>query len=186
MTDPSDQGAPAPPPRPGFWGTLKNHIMHPEMTSEQIAFSFAVGFSLAWNPLLGLHTAIILLACFLFRRLHRPIMFLACYINNPWTMVPMATFSTLVGNLVLGRGLHLDLRAIRWHDITWRSFVSLQGLDGMLRMCKPILFPYLLGGFIMSVISLPVGYWIMLRVARRLRGIHLHLPHIHNPKHPPS
>ncbi len=61
------------------------------MSPKQIALSFAVGFSLAWNPFLGLHTAIILLACFLSRRLHRPIMFLACYLNNPWTMVPMAT-----------------------------------------------------------------------------------------------
>jgi len=172
-------------PGGGLWGALKNHILHPEMTCEQIALSFGVGFSLAWNPFLGLHTTIILVACFLTRRLHRPIMFLACYLNNPWTMVPMATFSALVGNVLLGRGLHLNLRAIHWHEITWRSFVSREGLDGMFRMLEPILLPYLLGGLVMSALALPLGYFVMLKMARRLRGVHLHLPQIHHPK-PPS
>jgi uncharacterized protein (DUF2062 family) len=168
--------------KPGLWAALKSHILHPEMTSEQIALSFGVGFSLAWNPLLGLHTAIVLLACFLSRRLHRPIMFLACFINNPWTMVPMATASALVGNILLGRGLHLNLRAIHWHEITWRSFVSREGLDCLFHMLKPVLLPYLLGGFVLSALAMPVGYVVMLKLARRLRKIHLHLPHLHLPK----
>lgn len=181
MTDQPPQDA----ARPGLWAALKSHILHPEMTSEQIALSFGVGFSLAWNPLLGLHTAIVLLACFLSRRLHRPIMFLACFINNPWTMVPMATASALAGNLLLGRGMNLNLSAIHWHTITWRSFISREGLDGLFAMLKPILLPYLLGGFVLSALAMPVGYFVMLRVARRLRRLHLHLPHLHHPK-PPS
>ena len=167
---------PAQPARKGFRGTLTKHILHPEMTAEQIALSFGVGFSLAWNPFLGLHTSIILLACFLTRRLHRPIMFLACYLNNPWTMVPMASFSALVGNVLMGRGLHLNLKAIHWHEITWRSFASREGLDTMFRMLEPILLPYLLGGLVMSAVTLPLGYYAMLRVARHLRKVHLHFP----------
>ena len=168
----------------GLLASLKNHILHPEMTAEQIALSFGVGFSLAWNPFLGLHTSIILLACFLTRRLHRPIMFLACYLNNPWTMVPMATLSALVGNVLLGRGLHLNLQAIHWHQITWRSFVSREGLDCMFTMLKPILLPYLLGGMVMSLLTLPLGYFVMLKVARRLRGLHFRLPHLRLPNNP--
>ncbi|BDU76363.1 DUF2062 domain-containing protein [Mesoterricola sediminis] len=183
MTDTPDQEAPAgaPPPK-GLWTRLKGHILHPEMSPEQIALSFAIGLSVAFNPLLGLHTAIVLLACFLSRRLHRPVMLIAAFVNNPWTMVPIATASALAGNLLLGRGSRLDLSGIRWHEITWRSFVSREGLDGIFCMLKPILVPYLTGGFALCLLALPVGYVVMLAVARRLRRAHLHMPHLHLPK----
>lgn len=179
------QEAPAPPSKPGLWTTLRNHILHPELSAEQIALSFAIGLSVAFNPLLGLHTIMVLLACFLSRRLHRPVMLLAAFVNNPWTMVPIATGSALAGNLILGRGTRLDLSGIHWHAITWRSFISREGLDGVFTMLKPILVPYLAGGFMLSLLALPLGYFGMLAVARRLRRMHLHMPHIHLPKHPP-
>ena len=51
----------------------------------------------------------------------------------------------------------------------------------MFKMLKPILVPYLLGGMVMSFVALPIGYFAMLAVARRLRKMHLHLPHLHHP-----
>jgi len=186
MPDHDDLEATRPMPTQGPWSSLRRHILHPEMTPEQIALSFALGFSMAWNPLLGLHTALILLACFLSRRLHRPIMLLACYINNPWTMVPMASASALVGNILLGRGLHLNLKGVHWHEITWRSFISREGLDGLLKMLEPVLVPYLLGGLLLSALTLPLGYYGMLYLARRLRRVHLHMPHLRHPKPPSS
>lgn len=182
MTHEPDPEAAPPAARPGFWGSLRAHILHPEMSPEQLALSFAVGFSMSWNPFLGLHTAIVLLACLLTRRLHRPMVILACYINNPWTMVPMATFSAFFGNVLLGRGLHLSFKGIHWHEITWRSFISREGLDGVALMLKPILLPYLVGGLVLMALAFPLGYYLMLRAARRLRRVHLHLPHIHHPK----
>jgi len=157
----------------GFLAKLKQVILHPEMTPEVVALSFAIGLSLAWNPFIGLHTWIILLLCIAFRRLHRPLMLLVCYFNNPWTMVPMATASTILGNVLLGRGRHLNLRHIHWHTIGWRSFVTRSGFDAMFVMLKPILLPYLVGGLVLSALALPLGYYVMLRVARRLRHRHL-------------
>jgi uncharacterized protein (DUF2062 family) len=154
------------------------------MSSEQIALSFAVGFSLSWNPFLGLHTFIVVVACLLARRLHRPLVILACYINNPWTMVPMATTSAFFGNALIGRGFHLSLKGIHWHEITWRSFASREGLDGLYVMLKPILLPYVVGGLVISALAFPLGYFTMLHVARRLRRVHLHMPHLHLPKPP--
>jgi len=179
--EPQQEAAHAPK---GFWGSLRNHILHPELTAEQVALSFGLGFSLAWNPLLGLHTAIILLVCLCTRRLHRGILLLACYINNPWTMVPMASFSALAGNVILGRGMHLKLKGIHWHEITWRSFATREGLDVMFVMLKPILIPYLVGGIVMSLVTLPLGYFVMLKVARRLRKAHFRLPHHLPPQSP--
>jgi uncharacterized protein (DUF2062 family) len=175
---------PAPPSpkslfKGGFRETFKRYVLHPEMTPEQVSLSFAIGFSTSWNPFIGLHTWLILLLCIIFRRLHRPLMLLACYINNPWTMLPMASASSLVGNLLLGRGWHLNFRGIKWHTIGWRSFLTREGFDGMCTMLRPILTPYLLGGFVLSLLALPVGYYGMLMLTRRLRRLHLHLPHGH-------
>jgi hypothetical protein len=179
MTDPSPESVPA--QAKGYLGRIRQVILHPEMSPQQVALSFAIGLSLAWNPFIGLHTWIILLLCFVFQRLHRPLMLLVCYVNNPWTMVPMATASTMFGNILLGRGYKLDLRHIHWHTIGWRSFATRGGFDSMYSMLKPILLPYLLGGLVISALALPIGYYVMLRVARRLRGLHLHLPHLHQP-----
>ena len=181
MTDPHLEPA-TPAAGHGYLHKLRQVILHPEMTPQQVALSFAIGLSLAWNPFIGLHTWIILLLCVAFRRLHRPLMLLVCYVNNPWTMVPMATASTILGNVLLGRGRHLNLRHIQWHSIGWRSFVTREGFDGMFVMLKPILLPYLVGGLFLSALALPVGYYLMLRVTRRLRSLHfrdLHLPKLH-------
>jgi uncharacterized protein (DUF2062 family) len=108
-------------------------------------------------------------------------MFIAVFVNNPWTMVPMATGSAYVGNLLLGRGLNLNLSGIHWHKISWRSFVTYDGFHAMCAMLKPIFVPYVVGGLVCSLLALPLGYWVMLKVAQRLRKTHLHLPHLHIP-----
>lgn len=165
-----------------LWHRLRDHILHPELSTEQVAWSFAIGLAIAMNPVLGTHTAMILVLCFSFRRLHRPLMLLACFVNNPWTLVPIATASAYLGNLLLGRGLSLDLSNIHWKAIGWRSFSSWEGLQAVHRMVQPILAPYLLGGFALMVASVPLGYFGMRWLTRRLRSIHwrdLHLPHPH-------
>ena len=143
MTDAAAPTSPMPgstPPPRGLWNRLKAHILHPELHPEQVAWSFALGLSIAWNPLLGLHTGMVFLFCVIFRRLHRPLMIMAMLINNPWTMVPIATASTWVGILVRGR-------------------------------------------FICTVLALPIGYFFMLWLAKRLRRIHW--PHLHHASCPP-
>lgn len=181
MTGPD---APLPPARskPSLWQRLRNHILHPELSAEQVAWSFAIGLAIAWNPLLGTHTGLILILCFAFKRLHRPLMLLACFINNPWTLVPMATASAYLGNLLLGRGLTLDLTSVHWKEIGWRSFSSREGLQAMHQMLQPILAPYLLGGFALALVSLGAGFFAMRWLTLRLRRIHwqdIHLPHPH-------
>jgi uncharacterized protein (DUF2062 family) len=180
MTDP--QAADSPQQTKGrLRDRLKRIILHPEMTPEQVALSFAIGFSISWNPLIGIHTVLILALCLLFRKLHRPLMLLACYINNPWTMLPMASASGLVGNLLLGRGCRVNFRGVRWHALGWRSFLTSEGFDHMYIMLKPVLVPYLLGGIVMSLLALPVGYYVMLKLTRHLRARPLHLPPLRLP-----
>lgn len=156
-----------------LWARTKRFLADPTLEPHHLAWSFALGLAIAWNPLLGTHTGLVLGACAMIRRLHRPLALLGAFVNNPWTMVPMATFSTLLGNVLMGRGLHLDLSAVHWKSLGWHSFTTHVGWEAASAMLKPILWPYLLGGFVLSAISVPVGYFLMLRLAHRLRR---HLP----------
>ena len=161
----------------GLFKSFKSHIIHPELSPEQVAWSFAIGLAVAFNPLLGLHTAMVLIFCAIFRGLHRPLMFLAAFLNNPWTMVPIATASAYLGNFILGRGFHLNLSSIHWHEIGWRSFITWHGFEAMHDMLRPVLKSYLYGGLLLSLLVMPVGYWAMLMVARRMRKFHFHYSH---------
>jgi len=152
-----------------IWARTKRFLADPSLEPHHLAWSFALGLCIAWNPLLGTHTGLVLISCALVRKLHRPLTFLGAFTNNPWTMVPIATASTFFGNLLLGRGLHLDLSGVDWRSIGWQSFTSRQGFDAAVAMLKPILAPYLLGGFVLSAVAIPVGYFLMLRLAHRLR-----------------
>ena len=155
-----------------LWARTKRFLADPSLEPHHLAWSFSLGLAISWNPLLGTHTALVLGACALLKKLHRPLTLIGVFVNNPWTMVPMATFSTLFGNLLLGRGLHLDLSGVHWKSLGWQSCTTRAGWEAASAMLKPILAPYLLGGFILSAISVPIGYFLMLRLAHRLRQSH--------------
>lgn len=152
-----------------LWARIKRFLADPDLEPHHLAWSFGLGFSIAWNPLLGTHTGLVLLSCALVKKLHRPLTFLGAFTNNPWTMVPIATGSALLGNILLGRGLHLDLSGVDWTSFGWHSFATREGFQAATAMLKPILVPYLLGGFVLSALAAPVGYFLMLRLAHRLR-----------------
>lgn len=184
MTDASPQPMPSPKSGGirGLLANLKAHILHPELDENQVAWSFALGLSVAFNPLLGLHTVMVLLFCAIFRRMHRPLMLLTCFINNPWTMVPIATASAYFGSILRGRGMALNLKGVHWHEITWRSFVSWDGFHAMVGMLNPILRSYLIGGTVLCLLSLPIGFFFMRFLTRRMRRLNtvLHQHHFHH------
>jgi uncharacterized protein (DUF2062 family) len=153
-----------------LWARTKRFLADPDLEPHHLAWSFAIGLSIAWNPLLGTHTGLVLLVCALAKKMHRPLTFLGAFTNNPWTMVPIATVSALFGNVLLGRGLALNLSGVDWKSIGWRSVATREGFEAAATMLRPILVPYLLGGFVLSAVAIPVGYFLMLRLAHRLRG----------------
>lgn len=176
---PNSLAQPNPAPKPSLWARTKAHILHPELDEDQVAWSFAIGLSVAFNPLLGLHTIMVLVCCAIFRRMHRPLMLLAAFINNPWTLVPIATASVYAGSLLRGQGLALNLAGVRWHDISWRSFVSWNAFQSMVTMLNPVLKSYLIGGTVLSLLALPVGFFFMRFLTRRLRRLNATLHHHH-------
>lgn len=166
--DPTDPAA----AKPSYWARLKAHILHPELSPAQVGWSFGLGLSVAFNPILGFHLVMVLSLCFLFKGLHRPLMLAVSFINNPWTTVPIATGTAYFGNMLMGRGLDLNMRGVDWGSIGLKSFTTREGAFGMFAMLKPILAPYLVGGFLLSLLAIPIGYMVMSRLAVRLRHLH--------------
>ncbi|MBK8727808.1 MAG: DUF2062 domain-containing protein [Holophagaceae bacterium] len=123
--------------------------------------------------------------CFLFKGLHRPLMLAASFINNPWTSVPIATGTAYFGNILMGRGLDLNMEAVHWGSIGLKSFTTREGAQAMFTMLKPILAPYLVGGFLLSLLAIPIGYLLAGHIAPRLRHPP-RLAHVPPPCRPPA
>ena len=156
--------------KPSFWARFRNQILLPELTPEQVALSFALGFSIAWNPILGLHTWIALACCFFIKKLHRPLLILSTFINNPiFTMMPIIFASFWLGNILLGNGF------VALPDVDWAvmgrmsSYTSAAGFMQMVGELKPVAKPYFLGGAVLSILAAPIGYWFMLKLSRKMR-----------------
>jgi uncharacterized protein (DUF2062 family) len=155
--------------RPSLWSRIRTQILQPELSRERVAWSFAIGLAIAFNPLIGTHTWIALFCCLLVKQFHRPILLTASLINNPWTMIPIASLSVLFGNWMVGRGWSIDFSDIPWESLGIGNFSSRQGFETMLLTLKPVLVPYLLGGFTLSLLAMPIGYFFMFWLREKLR-----------------
>lgn len=134
-----------------------NILLYVDDTPHRIALAFAIGVSIAFNPLFGVHTLLALGVAFLFR-LSRGAMLLGAYINNPWTLAPLYGAGTLFGCLILGvetRGLS----AIDW---------SL-GSGALWRALQPYLWPFVVGNLVLGAI-LAVPSYLLVRFYLERRG----------------
>ncbi|MFO0752241.1 MAG: DUF2062 domain-containing protein [Thermodesulfovibrionales bacterium] len=125
---------------------------------RKIAISFAVGVFLGMSPLLGLHTVLGIAAAWIFR-LNKFVTILGVYITNPWTIVPLYTFSTWLGARMLGMGRIVP--AIDWNGITFSYF---------LKEMKPLLWPFLLGTTFVGLLFAALGYVVVHHAVMKSRS----------------
>lgn len=113
---------------------------------KKIAVSFAVGIFFGMSPLLGLHTVLGLAAAWIFR-LNKLVTIIGVYITNPWTIIPIYTFSTWFGAKLLG--IKKVIPDINWHDISFSY---------MVKEMEHLLWPFVLGTTVMGFLSAVIGY----------------------------
>jgi uncharacterized protein (DUF2062 family) len=124
---------------------------------HRIALAFAAGVFIGMSPLLGLHTLLGFVVAWIFRL--NPFALLAgVYITNPWTIVPIYTFSTYVGAQCLG--IEQIIPKIDWSDV---SFINL------MNDLEPLLMPYIVGTLLIGTISSIVSYIIIYKAAKKIR-----------------
>ena len=122
---------------------------------HRVAIAFATGVFIGMSPLIGFHTILGFAIVWIFRL--NPFALLAgVYITNPWTIVPIYTFSTWVGTQCLG--LEQMIPEIDWSNL---SFINL------LNDLEPLLMPFILGSLLIGSLASILSYLIIYLAARK-------------------
>jgi len=126
---------------------------------HKIALAFAAGVFIGMSPLLGLHTLIGFAVVWIFRL--NPFAVLAgVYITNPWTIVPIYTFSTWVGTQCLG--LEQIIPEIDWSNLS---------LINLLNDLEPLLMPFIVGTFMIGTLASIISYIIIYKAAKKIHNL---------------
>ncbi len=124
----------------------------------RVATSFAIGVFIGMSPVLGLHTALGLVVAWIFR-LNKFVTMIGVFVTNPWTIIPIYTFSTWIGTKLLG--LNRIIPPINWNEMSLAYF---------LREMKPLLWPFVCGTILIGLISAVIGYIIIYHAVMRKRN----------------
>ena len=127
-------------------------------TPHRISLAFALGVFIGISPLLGVHTILGILCAWLLG-LNKLATITGVFVTNPWTIVPIYTFSTWVGARLLG--IRKILPAIDWNHVT---------VSGLFTELRPLLMPFVVGSLLIGTVAAFLSYWIVKVILRRGRA----------------
>src|SRR4051794_33866723 len=131
---------------------------------ERTALAFSIGVFIAFSPFLGLHTIMATVIAFAFR-FNKVAIYTGTFINNPFlTLVPIIIASYAVGAFVLGHPLRIPDEGLELlknphllsTDYYRRLFVEFWN----------IVWPFAVGGTVLSVVCSVLAYPLTLRALR--------------------
>ena len=123
---------------------------------ERTALAFSIGVFIAFSPFLGLHTILATLVAFLFR-FNKVAIYGGTFINNPFfTLVPIIIASYAVGALVLGRPLRIPASGIEL--LRHPHLLTANYYHKLFRESRDILWPFAIGGMMLSVVCSLIAY----------------------------
>jgi len=144
---------------------------------ERTALAFSIGVFIAFSPFLGLHTIVATALAFIFR-FNKIAIYTGAFINNPlFTLVPIIIASYGIGAFVLGRPLRIPDEGLELlknpHLFTGAYYrrIFLQSWD--------IVWPFAVGGMVLSVVCSVLAYPITLRALRAYRVAKQHITDSH-------
>jgi uncharacterized protein (DUF2062 family) len=131
-------------------------ILRLKDSPHRIAIAFSIGVFIGMSPFLGIHAVLGILAAWAFR-LNTFATIAGVYVTNPWTIVPIYTFSTWIGAKCLG--IKQIIPQIDWSNITFNHFIS---------DLKPLLMPFIFGALLVGFISSIISYFIIYKAIKRV------------------
>jgi len=148
------QNKEAPPVRNRSFRALLREVLHLRESPQRTALGFALGVFIAFSPVYGLHTIMVVLSTWLFG-LNFVALLAGAFVNNPWTVIPILGATYWTGAFLLGR---TDTPTFDWHDLSF---------SGIYQQVLPYAIPFILGGLVLSVIgallAYPAAYLLVLR-----------------------
>jgi len=135
---------------------------------ERTALAFSIGVFIAFSPFLGLHTIMATALAFLFR-FNKIAIYTGTFVNNPFlTLVPIIIASYAVGAFILGRPLRIPdeglelLKNPRLFTGEYYRMLFVQSWN--------IVWPFSVGGMVLSVVCSALAYPLTLRALRAYRA----------------
>ena len=125
---------------------------------HRVSLAFAIGVFIGMSPFLGIHTVLGILVAWLFR-LNKLATILGVYVTNPWTIIPIYTFSTWVGTKFLG--IDAIIPEMDWKHMT---------LSRILNEFSLLLKPFFFGTLLIGTLSAILGYVVIYRITKRRNG----------------
>jgi uncharacterized protein (DUF2062 family) len=126
-------------------------------TPHKIALAFSIGLFVGISPLIGIHTVLGLALAWVLR-LNRMVTLTGVYITNPWSMVPIYTFCTWIGMLIVG----VDIVP---SDINW-SHVR---MSTVLMEFRHIIVPFAVGSTVVGAASAFFAYLLTRKAVESAR-----------------
>ncbi|MFI5303954.1 MAG: DUF2062 domain-containing protein [Nitrospiria bacterium] len=131
-------------------------VLHLNDSPRKIALAFAIGVFIAFSPILGFHTIMVLLVAWLFR-LNPVALFAGAFVNNPWTFTPLYGFC-------LWFGVYLYGGTSAFPQVSWEHLSFLRFIENL----KPFIGPFFLGttiiGIVFSILSYLFSYLLICRI----------------------
>ncbi|MCK5138423.1 MAG: DUF2062 domain-containing protein [Thermodesulfovibrionia bacterium] len=128
-------------------------------TPHRIAMSFSIGVFVGISPLFGIHTIGAFFLAWLLG-LNRFIAVTGAYITNPWTIVPIYSFSIWIGAKIVG--LKHILPRIDWGNLTFMYLA---------KELKPLVWPFVVGTVAVGIVGGIASYFIIYGAVIRYRKI---------------
>ncbi len=122
-------------------------LIHQEKSPEKLALSFCMGNYIAFSPFPGLHTVMVFLFSWLFRLNFGVVFASSCFINNPWTLIPVYGVDYTFGYWLVYKVLHLNLEQF---EPSWMHAITIFCAN-TLGIAKPCLWSFLIGGNILGI-----------------------------------
>jgi uncharacterized protein (DUF2062 family) len=129
------------------WKKKFKDILSLDSHPGHISAGFAVGVFISFTPFFGIHTAMAIVAAFVFR-LNKLTCLTGSWINTPFTVIPVLGISYKLGRVLLGKTpqeLHIK------HELSWQYAVKLLDKHGS---------SLLLGTSILGFLAAIVGYFL--------------------------
>lgn len=140
------------------WKKKFKNILSLDSHPGHISAGFAVGVFISFTPFFGMHTAMAIVAAFVFR-LNKLTCLTGSWINTPFTVIPVLGISYKLGRVLLGKTpqeLHIK------HELSWQYAVRLLDKHG-----SSLLLGTSILGFIAAIIGYFLCYYLVVHFRRK-------------------
>jgi len=140
--------------------TVKNllkKVVHADGEPGRIASAVAVGVFIAWFPIVGTHTVMVIGMAWLFR-LSTALVFVGAFVNNPFTMFPIFLSGFWLGLVVTGT----ENVSVSWN----------MSFETLIEVGRVFFIPFCVGNLILGTLGAVVTYFLILHSVRKYRAMH--------------